>query len=212
MMCEDAAPFSAWSVLLFVVSAMVRELRRLERWRALTPAEERQLDALIRLEEGLPQVLPFARDRNFLVAAQEPLCTLFEAANAATLAGGVPVIDLLGIDAAVPRGRKWRPLPVQLGPLLWVGVAELEDALRAIVCGAIPSLRPERQRQLGLLSLLKGNLARLVELDAEDPRSARAAARVREGFAAVEAAIGAEMPAILREAKAAEGSHPSRLQ
>lgn len=211
-MWDDAAPFSAPAVLLFVVALMVRELRRLERRRALTPAKGRQLDTLIRLEEGLRQTLPFARDRDFLAAAQGPLCTLFEDANAATLAGGAPVIDLLGIDAVVPQGREWRPLPVQIDALLWVGIAELEDALRAIVCSPIPSPRPERQRQLASLTLLKGTLARLVELDAKGPDAAHARARVGKRFAAAEAAIGADMPAILREAKAAESARPARLQ
>ena len=200
-MVEDAAPFPAVAVVLFVIAAVTVELRRIEDSRALSAAEASQLDALARLEDGLQLALPRANDRDFMIGAQPSLTVLLEAANTATLEG-VAVIDLLEIGAGVSQGRKWRRFTLQLDHLMWLGVAQLADALRVIVYSLSPPPQPVRKRQLAALSPLQGELARVVELELNDPWIVDAAKRVREWLAAAAAAVGEDMPLILHEAPA----------
>jgi hypothetical protein len=116
---------------------------------------------------------------------------------------GTPIVELLGMQASVPR--QWRRAPADMSFLTWLGCARLADDL-ALIC-AVAASGPERRRQLAAARRLQGALAGWEELGqrqgASDRQWARADARVEACFKAAFDAIGADdLAAISVEAAA----------
>lgn len=146
---------------LDIVDALVAELRGIEDDRALDAGEAAQLDKLELLRDGLRIALLRAQSAAFTVSVAVPLIERFTAAHVASQAGR-PIAELLGMQGAIPRGRRWRPLRLGIATLAWLGTTRIVDDLR-LIC-SVGEATPERPQQLALMRGLQAGPSRLVEL------------------------------------------------
>jgi hypothetical protein len=198
-------PVSAVSLISDVLGAMVAALDRIGNERGLSDAEIRQLDALDGLLKEARAARPLAFEL-FVIGSAAPLREALRRAQEATQLG-VPIVELLGMQSAVPRDWRHRR-PISVEGLLWLGTTRLVDDLSLICAVGVSSA--ERQEQLEASRVLQAALGSLAELALHqtappDQKVDRAAARVKAAFASASNAIGGEVVAIRAEAAALRG-------
>jgi hypothetical protein len=176
---------------------MTDALHRIEDDRELSAAESRQLDTYEFLRDALRLALPSANSANFMLQVSGALTELFRHAHEATVIS-IPMADLLGMRAAMPRGPRWNPLLLGIESLAWCGVTPIVDDLR-LIC-TTGDATPERQRQLAIMRDLQGALAMLIELDAAHRRFQRANARVKSLLTDTAKTIGDQITIVRAEA------------
>jgi predicted outer membrane lipoprotein len=191
--------FTPLALAFGVIEAMANELRRIAKTRALQPGEGQQLLTLEALSAALRAVLPQQSEPEFS-AAFAPFAVLFDEANIATQAGGVPAPDLMG-RAVVPGGDAWRPFPIMPASIVWLAVGGIADCLKLIVhskSAAVPGAPPSgggepslREKQFIASIHLQLALAELVETCASP--------RLHTAFAIARNLIGDEAKAIVVE-------------